>query len=173
MPALFHGAVRAQYRAKTMFHWSEKGGIPIIYLQSRVVGGEVCEATIKEEEGEEGEEEEKWEISANPVVSFSSAPAGQHLSGGGVRQTGDLCRSNTQDPPFRQHPPITRFSSFLPQTMLSIFFWICVICVTGLAIRVQTGGEPLGACAGKQRRRKKKKRKRRMKITGGNPTPMK
>lgn len=54
------------------------------------MGGVVRVVTIKEEEGEEGEEEEKWEISANPVVSFSSAPAGQRLSRGGVRQTGDL-----------------------------------------------------------------------------------
>lgn len=68
--------------------------------------------TIKEEEGEEGEAEEKWEISANPVVSFGSAPAGQRLSGGGVRQTGDPCRSNTQDLPSQHHPPITPFSSF-------------------------------------------------------------
>lgn len=77
-----------------------------------MVGGEVRVVTIKEEEGEEGEEEEKWEISANPVVSFNSDPAGQRLSGGGVRQTGDLCRSNTQDPPSQQHPSITPVSSF-------------------------------------------------------------
>lgn len=104
-------AVRTEDRTKTVFIWTEKGGIPIIFFQSRV-GGEVCGVTIKEKEGEEGEEEEKWEISANPVVSFSSAPAGQRLSGGGVRKTGDLCRSNTQDSLFQQHPSITHFRRF-------------------------------------------------------------